>query len=335
MSRPKQRLLPFFLPMLGCPKRCVYCDQRSISGESSAPTPEAVRRALDSFTADPQAELAYYGGSFTCLPESEQRAWLTLAAPYIRRGVIGGVRLSTRPDAVDDEICAFLRHNGVTTVELGVQSFHDRVLELSGRGCTAAQAVSACRMVKKAGLRLGVQLMTGLPGDSPQLALSSMEQALSLGAELLRIYPTLVLEGTELARLYAAGRYRPQTLQKAVCLCADLLELAEQANVTVQRLGLNPSPELERNLIAGPYHPAFGGLVREEVYFRKACWALEAAGAGRRPCRLRYARQDQALLYGQKRAGLKRLSTRFPGLTVSVDRSLAPGQIKADRPSDA
>ena len=330
MSRPKQRLLPFFLPMLGCPHRCVYCDQRAISGQASAPGAEEVRRALDGFPPDSAAELAYYGGSFTCLPRFEQEAWLTLAAPYIERGVIGGVRISTRPDAVDDETCAFLRERGVTTVELGVQSFDDEVLRQSGRGCDGESARLACATVRRAGLRLGVQLMTGLPGDRPELALSSMEQALTAGAELLRIYPTLVIEGTELARLYAAGEYAPQSLEEAVSLCADMVELADKACVPVQRLGLNPGPELERSLIAGPYHPAFGGLVREEICFRKAAALLEAAGAAERPCRLLCAANDLARLIGQKRAGLTRLAARFPGLTVAADPTLAAGQMRTE-----
>lgn len=330
MSQPKQRLLPFFLPMLGCPHRCVYCDQWAVSGKASAPTADEVRRALDGFSPDPEAELAYYGGSFTCLPRREQEAWLRLTAPYIEGGVIGGVRISTRPDAVDDETCAFLRELGVTTVELGVQSFDDEVLRQSGRGCGGESARAACAAVRKAGIRLGVQLMTGLPGDRPELDRSSMKQALETGAQLLRIYPTLVIAGTELARLYAAGEYAPQSLEEAVCLCADMLEMAEAAGVPVQRLGLNPGPELERSLIAGPYHPAFGGLVREEVCFRKASALLEAAGAAERPCRLLCAENDLARLIGQKRAGLTRLSARFPGLTVAADPTLAAGQMRTE-----
>ena len=330
MTQPRQRLLPFFLPMLGCPNRCVYCDQRAISGKAAAPDPREVRQALAAFAPDREAELAYYGGSFTCLPREQQEAWLELAAPYLKAGVIGGVRVSTRPDAVDEEVCAFLRERGVTTVELGVQSFSDPVLEESGRGCSRAQAVAACQAVRQAGLKLGVQLMTGLPGDSPQLARDSMRQALQLKAELLRIYPTLVLAGTELARRYETGLYRPQSLAEAVILCADLLELAEEAGATVQRLGLNPSAGLERSLIAGPYHPAFGGLVREEACFRRACALLEQAGAGQRPCRLHYSGNDLPLIVGQKRAGLTRLKARFPGLALAEDRDLAPGSMRAE-----
>ena len=330
MSRPRQRLLPFFLPMQGCPDHCVYCDQRSISGRSQPPDPEEVRRALDCFAPDSQAELAYYGGSFTCLPRQAQERWLDLAAPYIRRGVVGGVRISTRPDAVDGEVCAFLRRHGVTTVELGVQSFHDAVLERSGRSCRQADSRRACAAVREAGLRLGVQLMTGLPGDTPALSRDSLEQALELKAELLRFYPVLVLEGTELARRWRAGDYRPQSLREAVELTADLLERAEAAGATVQRMGLNPGPELEAALLAGPYHPAFGGLVREEVCFRRACALLEAAGAGAGPCRLRCASADLAQVVGQRRQGLLRLRERFPGLSVAVDPDLAPGELGAE-----
>ena len=330
MSRPKQRLLPFFLPMLGCPDRCVYCDQRTISGQAHAPSPDEVRRALDAFAPDKEAELAYYGGSFTCLPKAQQEAWLKLAAPYIAAGVIGGVRVSTRPDAVDDRVCSFLRERGVTTVELGVQSFSDEVLEQSGRSCRRESSVKACQAVQRAGLRLGVQLMTGLPGDDPATARASMEQALALGARLLRVYPTLVLEGTELARRYGEGSYKPQTLEEAVSLCADLLEQAEQAGAVIQRLGLNPGPELERSLIAGPYHPAFGGLVREEVCRRRASALLEAVRAQERPCRLRYAKEDEALIYGQKRAGYEKLAQRFPSLVLSADPALAAGEMQAE-----
>ena len=330
MTPPRQRLLPFFLPMLGCPDHCVYCDQRAISGAAAAPEPAQVRQVLDGFVPDPGAELAYYGGSFTCLPRRQQEDWLELAAPYIRDGVIGGIRVSTRPDAVDDGVCAFLRQHGVTTVELGVQSFHDAVLAQSGRSCRRAQSEQACRAVRRAGLRLGVQLMTGLPGDRPELARDSLRQALELGARLLRLYPTLVLKGTALAQLYAAGEYRPQSLREAVSLCADLLEQAEANGATVQRIGLNPGPELERNLIAGPYHPAFGGLVREEVCLRRACALLEEADGRERPCRLRCAVNDLPRVMGQKRAGWMILQARFPGLRITADPELSPGELRAE-----
>ena len=210
------------------------------------------------FPPDPDAELAYYGGSFTCLPERIQQAYLAVAERAIREGRIRGVRLSTRPDAVSKESCLSLKQAGVVTVELGVQSFFDRTLEAAGRGCTAEEAEAGCRAVKEAGLTLGVQLMTGLPEDTAENALSSMARALFLGADLLRIYPTLVLEHTPLAALYQAGKYRPQTLDEAVSCCVSMLELAIAAKVPCDPYGREPR--------AGSRSRAFGRAISSGLW---------------------------------------------------------------------
>ena len=331
MSAPRKRLLPFFLPMAGCPHICVYCDQRAVSGQGAAPSFDQVRCALAAFPGGEGAELAYYGGSFTCLPREEQAAWLDLAAPYIAAGRLGGVRVSTRPDAVDGESCRFLRERGVTTVELGLQSMDDGVLEASGRGCTARQNRAACLAVQQAGLTLGGQLMIGLPQDSPRLALDSLRQVLELGCRLLRIYPTLVLRDTDLARRLAAGSYAPLSLRQAVELCADMLDLAAEAGATVQRLGLPPSPQLEAGLVAGPYHPAFGGLVKEEVLQRKALALLAGEQERLRGGAVLYCHQaDLPLLFGQKKTGRERLERTCPGLRLQGDAALAPGELRLE-----
>ncbi len=209
---PRQKLLPFFLPMSGCPHRCVYCDQWAITGQQQAPDPREVLAALEDFPGGPGAELAYYGGSFTCLPRETQAAYLSLARPPLPEGKLSGVRISTRPDAVDEETCRFLAAQGVTTVELGIQSFSDPVLRAAGRGYGAETAREACLRLRRWGFRLGIQLMTGLPGDTPRQCRDSLRQSLDLVPALLRFYPTLVLENTALARLYRAGAYQPQSL---------------------------------------------------------------------------------------------------------------------------
>lgn len=327
MSQARQRILPFFLPMRGCPARCVFCDQHAISGRSSSPTAQQIAEALRAFPPDPAAQLAYYGGSFTCLPREEQRFYLELAAPALAEQRIGSIRISTRPDAVDAETCAFLYRHGVRTVELGVQSFADEVLRSSGRGYNAQQAEQACRCVQQQGLSLGVQLMTGLPADTDDKARSSMQQALQLGARLLRIYPTLVLEHTPLAELYRGGSYQPQTLEQAVSLCADLLAAARAAGAQLLRMGLNPSAELEAALIAGPYHPAFGSLVREELRARQLAALLEQAAYSGGEAQLLCAAPDIALLYGQKRRRYLQMQQRWPQLQLSADAQLEPGQL--------
>ncbi|MDO4732453.1 MAG: radical SAM protein [Bacillota bacterium] len=323
-ARPRQKILPFFLPMSGCPHRCVYCDQYVISGEAKAPGPEMIRAALAAFPPGEAAELAYYGGSFTCLPRRLQAAYLQAAEPALAEGRITGIRISTRPDAVDADTCAFLRENAVCTVELGIQSFSDDVLKRSGRAYDSSTARDACLRLRAHGLRLGIQLMTGLPGDREELARESMRISLELKPELLRIYPTLVLENTGLAALYRQGDYQPQSLTAAVALCADLLALATAARCPVQRIGLNPSPELEVALLAGPYHPAFGGLVREALRLEQIRRLLRGY-APTAPAVLRFPRRELPLVFGQKRAGLLALGREYPLLALEPDAELPAG----------
>lgn len=323
----KQNILPFFLPMRGCPARCVYCDQQAISGESAPPAADEIRAALAAFPADNTAELAYYGGSFTCLPRETQRRYLALAAPAVAAGKIRGVRVSTRPDAVDAETCAFLKENHVVTVELGVQSFSDRVLAAAGRCCTAAQARAGCAAVRAAGLRLGVQLMTGLPQDDDATALASLDRALDAGAALLRIYPTLVLRNTPLAALYEAGAYQPQSLDQAVALCAALLARAVAADVPVTRLGVNPTPQLEAALLAGPYHPAFGALVREALKQRHIA-ALLVGYDPAQPALLRFPKNELPLVFGHNRRAMLQIAGRWPNLALTPDPRLPGGELR-------
>ena len=333
-SVPRQKILPFFLPMSGCRYRCVYCDQYVISGETEAPSPERVRAELEKFSGGEGAELAYYGGSFTCLPRKTQAAYLQAARPALVAGRISGIRISTRPDAVDAETCEFLREQGVSTVELGVQSFSDEVLRKSGRAYGSKQAKAACLRLRAHGFRLGIQLMTGLPGDRDSLARDSMRNSLELGPELLRIYPTLVLENTELARLYRAGLYQPQSLTAAVALCADLLAMATAAHCPVQRIGLNPSPELEKALLDGPYHPALGGLVREALRLEQIRRLLRGYDPAT-PAVLRFPQRELPLVFGQKRAGLLALGREYPLLALEPDAELPAGLLIWEQGSKA
>lgn len=326
MSAAKQKILPFFLPMRGCPAPCVYCDQYAISGAARPPELAEIAAALAAFAGGSRAELAYYGGSFTCLPRAEQAAYLEAARPAIADGRLAGVRVSTRPDSVDAETCAFLREHGVITVELGVQSFDDAVLAASGRGYTAAVALAGCDAVRQAGLTLGVQLMTGLPADSARLSRDSLRTALGAGASLLRVYPTLVLRGTPLATMYEAGGYRPQTLAEAVALAADLLAMALAAGVTMLRIGLHTSADVEAALVAGPYHPAFGGLVREELRARQVR-ALLAGCPQDQPAILRFCRAELPLVFGDGRRRLTALAAQYPLLALLPDAALPAGSL--------
>lgn len=227
----------------------------------------AIAAALSTGAGRP-VEVAFYGGTFTSLPRVEQERLLAPLHPLVDSGEISGVRLSTRPDSVDRETSRFLRARGVSTVELGVQSMDDAVLAAAGRGHGAIDTERAFAALREAGIAVGAQLMPGLPGDTPETSLHTLHRVLGLAPAFLRIYPTVVVEGTRLADLWRSGEYIPLSLAGAVSLCAAMLLVSTKAGVPVIRIGLQPTEELERpgTVLAGPWHPAFRQLVEGELW---------------------------------------------------------------------
>jgi histone acetyltransferase (RNA polymerase elongator complex component) len=228
-------------------------------------------------------EVAVYGGTFTALERSRQDGLLGAVQPFLENGTVHGLRLSTRPDALEADQVAFLTDRGVTTVEIGAQSMDDRVLAQAGRGHTSEQIRAAARRVLRAGLGLGLQLLVGLPGEDAASRKHTLAEVLALAPHEARLYPLLALRGTVLARRYEQGAYRPLDLAEAVSACADYDLALTGHGVRVIRIGLQNGPELDRNVLAGPYHPAFGHLVRAEIYRRALGRALneQPSGPGR------------------------------------------------------
>lgn len=264
----------FFVPMAGCPHRCSFCDQQSITGESRCPTPGEVDAvcakaagALAGCSAE--SEIAFFGGSFTMIPRETMVSLLAPAAKWVESGAFSGIRCSTRPDAVDGEVLDLLARYHVRSVELGAQSGDDSVLAANGRGHTFADTKRASALVRARGFSLGLQMMTGLPGSDPEKDLQTAKDFIALGPETMRVYPALVLDRTPMAALWLRGDYRPQTLEEAAALCAELLDLFEGAGIRVIRVGLHAEPSLERNLLAGPYHPAFRELAEGARFYQK------------------------------------------------------------------
>lgn len=267
----KQVTVPFFISHQGCPHTCVFCDQRTISGASgSLPSGEQIRSRIDlwrSTAGSRPLEVAFFGGTFTALPEEMQADLLEPLQPLLKDGVLSTVRISTRPDCIDDDRVAWLAERGVGIIELGVQSMADTVLAASGRGHCAADSLNAIRCIKNFGLTVGAQLMPGLPNDTPEISLASLEQVVSAGADFLRLYPAVVLKGTELARRYTAGEFVPLSLDRGVSLCKLLLQRAMQARVPVIRIGLQADQGLSgETVLAGCWHPALGQMVRSRMY---------------------------------------------------------------------
>lgn len=322
---PKRKILPFFIPMEGCPNACIYCDQQAISGEQASPLLEQIAVQIAALPGDFGGEIAFYGGSFSMLPRGRQQQYLDVARTALASGKLKSVRISTRPDGVDSEELDFLAANGVEIIELGIQSFDDEVLRRSNRGYSAGQAADACRRVKEHGFNLGIQLMTGLPGDSQQKSLSSIWQSRTLAADMVRIYPTVVLKDTPLAILYRRGEYRPQSLDEAVWLCRDMAAVCIDGDITIIRLGLNPSPSTAAAVIDGPYHPAFGHLVYSALKLRQMEMALEKSGA---VGELFYPPADASLVSGQNGGNKSLLQQKYPSLRLIADKNL-PSQAVA------
>ena len=282
----RESIIPVFVPHLGCPNDCVFCNQRRISGAAVPATAGDVRAAVEAAAALPAnggggRQLAFYGGSFTAIPAAEQEELLAAAQPYLADGTINSIRLSTRPDAIDGEVLARLRRFGVQTVEIGAQSMSDRVLALSGRGHTAADVESASQQIKAAGFRLILQMMTGLPGSDDDSDVETAERIAALGPDGARVYPTVIVRDTALYDLWRAGRYREHTVEDAVRVCARILPVFEARGIPVIRLGLNPTEELSGGQAAGgAYHPALGELVKARLMRDRAEELLSGAGRG-------------------------------------------------------
>lgn len=306
--------IPIFIPHLGCPHNCIFCNQKKITGREEPCSVTAARQEVErylSFLSVPaeEIEISFFGGSFTAIPVSQQIAYLAMAQEFVRAGRAGGIRLSTRPDAVEADTLKRLKEFGATTVELGVQSFFDPVLKKSGRGHSARCAQDACRRVKEAGFSLGVQLMCGLPGDSLERSVLSAKKTGELKADFARIYPVLVLAQTPLEDWYRQGLYQPLSLSQAVIWAAEMTRA--MAPVPVIRTGLCMDGLEQEDVIAGPVHPAFGELVASKLYDLQLEEWLEGKATEGRTLVIFAPQKEFSKLAGQRRRNLEEWKKRY------------------------
>lgn len=330
----KHSNVALFVPHNGCPHACTFCNQRQITGQSYQPTPDdvvnAVQTAIESLGEKTKnAEIAFFGGSFTAIDRDYMKSLLEAASPFVKSGVFSGIRISTRPDAIDDEVLKILRDYGVTSIELGAQSMSAKVLEMNRRGHTPEDVVKAAGLIRENGFSLGLQMMTGLYGSSPETDVETALKLAELHPDTMRIYPTVVLKGTELYELYEKGKYRPETLEEAVPLCAELLSIFEKKGISVIRLGLHDSDSLRENMAAGAYHPAFRELCESEIMYANALEALKNAGINSGTADFCVSPGSVSRFIGQKRSNLEKL--RKLGITAVVhqDSSLSKYEVKA------
>lgn len=315
------RIIPVFLPFLGCPGQCVYCAQDKQTGQDASAGAAAVLARVDALLSamspcapGQRRELAFYGGTFTALPARDRRLCLDFLCRMRGEGRITHARCSTRPDALSPSVLQELLHYGVDLVELGIQSFDDTALALSRRGYTGHDAAAGCRAVLEAGLQLGIQLLPGMPGCRPDVFLEDVRKALASGPSCLRFYPCLVPEGTVLARWYREGSFTPWTTEETVHALGYALHLAWQAEIPVIRLSVAPEPAFDAALLAGPRHPALGAFIQAEALLVSAEEAVKRLG--RAPERLILPRACQGFMYGDRGA----LKERWLRLGLGPDR---------------
>ncbi|MGB4549820.1 MAG: radical SAM protein [Syntrophales bacterium] len=321
-------IVPIFITQAGCPHRCLFCNGSKITGEERAFwTEERFRAEVEKYLGRPHRkrsarQIAFYGGNFTGLDETEQRRLLRFAKRYIDGGLIDSLRVSTRPDYIQPRALETLQAHGVATVEIGAQSMDDGVLEKSFRGHTSEDVAAAVSMLKSAGFETGVHLMAGLPGDSVEGFHRTVEAVIDLRPDMVRIHPTLVFEGTGLAELFRSGRYTPLSVEDAVELCKYALIGFTRAGIPVIRLGLQTTTEMKAagSVLAGPCHPAFRCLVEGEL-FRDMAFHLAsrmAVGGGTEPLVFSMSPRDLSNFLGLRGCNLERIRAQC-GRDIAYD----------------
>lgn len=314
-----------FVPHNGCPNQCSFCNQRAISGHRNQVEPSDVDKAVQIALENPESkggEIAFFGGSFTAIERETMISLLSAAYRHVENGSFKGIRISTRPDAVDEEICEILKTYGVTAVELGAQSLDDRVLMLNKRGHTADDIAKATKLLQKNGFETGLQMMTGLYGSTDEDSIETARKIIGLNPDTVRIYPTVVLENTELCELYRKGEYHPQGVEEAAELCTELLQMFEEAGIKVIRTGLHSGGDVEGEFVAGAYHPAFKEICESKIYLRKVTELIRENKIPEGKIEIRVSSKAVSQMTGQKKANIEALKKLGYEAKITADESI-------------
>ncbi|HFQ8892129.1 TPA: elongator complex protein 3 [Clostridioides difficile] len=267
----KKRIIPIFVPHKGCPHDCIFCNQKKITGVSTDVTSEDARNiieeCLETIDKDADVEIAFFGGSFTAIDIDIQKSLLSVAKEYVEKGLVKDIRMSTRPDCIDEDILSMLKEYKTSIIELGVQSLDEKVLLDSIRGHQSEIVYKSSKMIKNSGIKLGLQMMIGLPADTEEKCIFTAKKFVELKPDCARVYPTLVVKDTGLEKLMEQNKYNPFTLEESVNIVKKVLVLFYVNNINVIRVGLQATDDIQigKAVLAGPYHPAFRELVEADM----------------------------------------------------------------------
>jgi len=335
----RQYVIPIFVPHLGCPNDCTFCNQKKISGQVKMITEEDVREKieyyLNSFKEEGNIEVAFYGGSFTGIEKETQEKLLKVANEYISQGKVNSIRISTRPDYIDKDILKMLKKYKVKTIELGVQSTNDYILSKCRRGHTFEDVKKASKLIRRYGFILGHQVMCGLPESTKLDEINTAKDLIKLKPKIVRIYPVLVIKNTKLAEQYKNKEYEPLTVNQAVERCKELSYLFNKANVKVIRVGLQNTENITNpeedgsDVVAGPYHPAFGQLVEASMWYDSIVDEIKKVNAKVMEVEVLVRGEDINNVIGHKKENIEKLKEIYDvDVKVIHDESVKKGKLK-------
>ena len=338
----KKYVIPIFVPHLGCPHDCSFCNQNKISGEKNQVTKEDVNWTIDYYLdhikdPDGNIEVAFFGGSFTGIEEKVQNELLEAAYSYIRKGKVDSIRISTRPDYISKDILKRLKKYKVKTIELGVQSTNDYILKKAERGHTFADVKKASKLIRRYGFTLGHQMMVGLQDSTKIDEINTAKALIKLKPKMVRIYPVLVIKGTKLAKEYEDGTYKPLTVVQAVEVCKELVSMFNSKNIDIIRIGLQntdeiTSPEQESSeVLAGPYHPAFRQLVESSLWYDAIVNKIKKLNVKVQEVQVEVNPQDVNNVIGHKKENVEKLKDIYNvRLRVKPNKEIKQGKSKIE-----
>lgn len=328
----KHNNIAIFIPHQGCKNECSFCNQKAISGQSLPPTKEDVfdilTKASEQIENKTTTEIAFFGGSFTAIDKNYMLDLLETANKFVGENKFYGIRVSTRPDAISEEILDILKSYNVTSIELGAQSMDDFVLKSNNRGHSAKEVYEASSLIKKSGIQLGLQMMVGLYNDNIDGAFFTASEIIRIKPDTVRIYPTVILKNTKLEKLYTSGEYKTIELEQAVLICARLLEMFSENGVKVIKLGLHASVDVERDMVGGIYHPAFKELCEGEIFFKKALRKMEQLHSEN--IEIYTSKTNISKMVGHKKRNIDRFSSLGYNVRVLVDETIGDDRITVE-----
>lgn len=317
--------ISFFIPHMGCPHKCSFCNQNSITGQSDIPHGEDIRNTLIKAMTDisepdrDETEIAFFGGSFTAINREYMLELLSSAQQFIGEGKFGGIRISTRPDYIDRDILSLLKDNHVTTIELGCQSMSDTVLSANERGHSRQDVIDSSRLIKEYGFRLGLQMMVGLYKSTPEIDLCTAQEIVKLSPDEARIYPVVIMKHTRLGDMFKSSEYVPYSFERAVELSAQILSLFEENGISVIKLGLHASEVVEKDCLGGFYHPAFRELCESELYKKEILKMLECECSNVGKATVSVRPELVSKIIGQKKSNIEFFRSIGIEITVTQD----------------